>query len=371
MNKICHISSVHPRYDIRIFIKECISLSNYYMVDLIIADGLGDEYKNGVNIYDVGIDKRRLSRIVFTPQRIFAKLKELKPKIVHFHDPELIPLALKLNKLGYQVIYDVHEDLPKQILNKVWLPKLLRPLIAKFMTRVEKFSASKFAGIVAATDIIANRFIKYNSNTITIHNYPQLSEFASINNDWGKRRDSICYVGSISKARGIIPLIDSLTISRLKLELAGIYSDEDIRFIIEHRDGYQYVNYHGILSREQITQLLASTKIGIVTLLPTPSYVESLPIKLFEYMAAGIPVVVSNFPLWHTIINESNCGILVNPENPQEIAKACEWLMMNHIEAQQMGENGRAAVLQNYTWEAEQTKLMILYSQLSAHRLNS
>lgn len=364
--KICHITSVHPRYDIRIFVKECVSLTSEHEVALIVADSLGDEQKLAVNIYDVGKPVgNRLQRMRFTSQKIFQKVLQLKPQIVHFHDPELIGIARKLAKLGYKVIYDVHEDVPKQVLNKQWIPSWLRPFISKLIERQEQKASKDFAGIICATEIIAARFKTYNSNAVAIHNYPILAELNNIAVDFESRDNSLCYLGSISHTRGIIPLINSLAESQLKLELAGIFSDSEIERETKTTDGFEHVHYHGILSRVEVAKLLSEVRVGMVTLLPTPSYIESLPIKLFEYMLAGIPVVASDFELWKPIVMGNNCGLMVDPNNPQTIAKACSWLIDNPLEAKKMGENGRRAVLANYVWEQEVKCLLRFYTELA------
>lgn len=363
--QICHITSVHPRYDIRIFIKECQALAREHQVSLIVADSLGDEVNTGINIYDVGkVAGGRLSRMRITSQAILHKLCALKPQVVHFHDPELIGIGRKLARLGYKVIYDVHEDVPKQIMNKHWIPKLLRPLISRYVENQERIASAEFAGVICATEIIAQRFSSYNSKSIAIHNYPILAELTQLDVTWQQRNDNLCYLGSISETRGILPLIDSLAISGLTLDLAGPYSGE-IEGKIKSSQGFKQVNYHGVLNRQQVSELLGKVKIGMVTLLPTPSYLESLPIKLFEYMLAEIPVVTSNFPLWDSIVQGHNCGLMVDPADSQAIADACQWLLVNPDKAQQMGENGRQAVLNYYTWDKEQDSLLEFYHQLN------
>lgn len=363
--QVCHITSVHPRYDIRIFIKECQALTSDHQVSLVVADSLGDELKDGVQIYDVGrVIGGRLSRMRVGAQRVFNKVLEIKPQVVHFHDPELLGIGVKLAKLGYKVIYDVHEDVPKQVMNKHWIPRVIRPVISKLVEFKERNSAAKLSGVICATEIIAARFKNYNTNTIAIHNFPILAELMQQDVEWNQRQDSICYIGSISATRGIIPLVDSLALSGIRLELAGSYSDDIIAQQIKNSAGAKSVNYHGVINRQQIGELLAQVKVGMVTLLPTPSYVESLPIKLFEYMLAGIPVVASNFPLWQSIVEGNNCGLMVDPSDADAIAKACHWLLNNQDEAEKMGRNGREAVLKHYTWDAELHKLRTFYNEL-------
>ena len=364
--RVCHLTSVHPRNDIRIFIKECKALAKEHHVTLIVADSLGNQQEAGIAIYDVGKSTGgRWQRIRETTAKIYAKVLELTPDIVHFHDPELMSVGKKLAAAGYKVIYDVHEDVPKQVLNKAWLPKLLRPLISRLVKLHEQQTSAKLSGIICATEIIAERFKHYNRNTIAIHNYPILAELANNSVSWDERDLDLCYVGSISQTRGILPLSESLVLSGCQLELAGAYSDSGIEEQLKSSSGFKQINYHGVVGRAEIAQLLGRVKVGMVTLLPTPSYVESLPIKLFEYMLSGIPVVASDFELWRPIVMGNNCGLMVDPNDPKAIASACLELINNPKQAAQMGQNGRQAVVEHYVWEQEQLKLLEFYRNLA------
>ena len=102
----------------------------------------------------------------------------------------------------------------------------------------------------------------------------------------------------------------------------------------------------------------------MVTLAPLPNYLESYPTKLFEYMASGVPVVASDFPLWRQIVEDAGCGLLVDPESPEEIAEAIDWLMDHPEEAAQMGANGKVAARQTFNWPSEAEKLLALYKRL-------
>lgn len=363
--KIAHLTSAHPRHDIRIFVKECASLAAAgHDVTLIVADGLGEEISRGVRIHDVGAKTGgRLSRMTGTVRRVEQAALAMRPDVVHFHDPELIPAALRLKAAGIRVIYDVHEDVPRQILAKHWIPGVARPLVSRGFEGIENRAVRRFDAIVTSTPHIRQRFSPRHPRVIDVCNYPILAELLR-DNPWVERKDEACYLGGISRIRGIGPVVEALPLADVRLNLAGPWSENDLRDELIPRDGWRYVNELGILDRDGVGHVLAQSKIGLVTLFPTPNYVDALPIKLFEYMAAGMPVIASDFPVWRAIVDAAGCGLLVDPQNPQAIAAAMRELLDDDQRAQQMGAAGQAAVKQHYSWEAEAEKLVGLYQTL-------
>ncbi len=366
MVKICHISSAHPRYDVRIFVKECVSLAQtgQYQVNLIIADGLGDETIDNVKIHDVGLNKHgRLGRMFFTPKKIYKQVLKFNPAIVHFHDPELMLIGIKLAKKGFKVIYDIHENLPKQVLTKYWIPTVFRKTIAFMVNQLELYTAKRITGVISVLDPIIDRFKHVNKNLAVIYNYPILTDSIKSNPvNWSGRKNSLVYVGGISKIRGIEPLVDSLTVSQLQLELAGPFSgDGNLQIELADKPGWQYVNYHGVIKHGEIAKLIDNAKIGIVTLFKIPSYSESLPIKMFEYMLSGIPIIASDIPFWQDLIAKFDCAIFVDPSDSNAIANSCRWLLENEQTAKEMGENGRIAVLKYFNWNSQVPKLLDIY----------
>jgi len=189
MKHICHLTSVHPRYDTRIFFKECLSLQKAgFDVSFIVADGLGSEKKHNVNIYDVGKPASRIKRIFLTTIKIYKKSLKLNADIYHFHDPELIPVAIRLKKKQQVVFYDVHEDVPRQTKSKPYLQKNIASGISFIIERYENYAAGKFDAVVAATPFIKNRFQKINTNTANINNYPIIDELNS-KAEWGNKKN--------------------------------------------------------------------------------------------------------------------------------------------------------------------------------------
>jgi len=365
MIKIAHLTSAHPRYDTRIFIKMCSSLGRLYEVYLVVADGLGDEEKNKVKIVDVGARTGgRLSRMTKTVNKVFKKSVELNVDIYHMHDPELLPIGLKLKKLGKKVIFDSHEDIPKQMVGKNYLNPILGKLIGSVFCLYEKYACAKLDGIIAATPYIRDKFLEINTNSVDINNFPLLNELSNASK-WKDKVDEVVYVGWLAKIRGIEQLVRAMTFTKdVRLNLAGKFSGNNIEKITKSFSGWENVNELGFLSRQEVADVLERSKIGLVIFLPLPNHIDAQPNKMFEYMSAGIPIITSNFPLWRKIVEGNQCGLCVDPSNPKAIGEAIQYLINNSTQAQRMGENGRNAVECKYNWPLEEKKLLDFYERL-------
>jgi glycosyltransferase involved in cell wall biosynthesis len=340
-------------------------LEGGYDVSLIVADDNGDENSKGVKIYDVGkVSGGRFNRIKDTPKKVLKKALELNCDLYHFHDPELISVGLKLLKKGKKVIYDTHEDIPKQTLAKDYIPYIFRKALSVLIKIYEDRAAKKFSFIITATPSIRDRFIQLNQNTVDINNFPIIDEYnlPIIQSD---KKNEIAYIGSISEIRGIIPLINSLENTDVRLNLAGVMDNDELMHKLEKLNAWSRVNYYGLVKRNEVAEILSRSKIGMVTFLPVPNHIEAQPNKMFEYMSAEIPLIASDFKLWKEIIEGYNCGICVDPENTNEISKAINEIITDDKLAAKMGKNGRNAVINKYNWEVEKNKFIEIYSTLT------
>jgi len=366
-NKICHLTSAHPRYDTRIFVKMCSSLANQgYETTLVVADGLGDEIKDNVKIVDVGVSSsNRISRMTKSVKQVYKQALWLDADIYHLHDPELIPIGLKLKGQGKIVIFDAHEDLPKQILGKSYLNPIFRNFLSKSLEIYERWACHKFDALIAATPYIRDKFLPINQNTVDVNNFPLLDELTNTT-DWNDKQDEVVYLGGMAKIRGIEEIVLGMDYTKnIRLNLAGMFSEKDLEERVKLYPSWEKVNEVGFLNRHKVNKVLAKSKAGLVTLHPVINYIDALPVKMFEYMAAGIPVVASNFPLWRGIVEGSACGICIDPLDPKAIGEAVQYLVEHPYEAEQMGINGRKAVEEKYNWSIEVLKLLSLYDKLA------
>lgn len=368
MQGIVHITTVHSRHDTRIFLKECGSLAEAgYDVTLVVADGEGNEERNGVRIVDVGKPLGRFNRMVRTVNLVCAIARSLEANVYHLHDPELLRVAGRLRRSGRgrKVVFDSHEDVPRQVLSKLWIPVSLRRITSFIVEFLENRVVRNVSGVVAATPHIAERFLKINHHTVDINNYPMPAELARDSRQLITRKRQICYVGGVTRARGIEVLVRALPlVPDVTLVLCGRFQEAALERSMRSQPGWAQVDYRGHVDREGVRLALAESVAGIVTLLPTPAYLDALPVKMFEYMCAELPVIASDFPLWQRILDDAGAGVCVDPESPQAIAAAIRELMGDPAKVERMGKAGRRAVLEKYNWPNEAAKLIEFYKGL-------
>jgi len=365
--KICHLTSVHPARDARIFHKEAKTLAGAGYDTSLIAVHDSGEILDKIKILPLPTHSNRIDRMTKT---VFMSLKltlREKADIYHFHDPELIPVGILLKLYtGKKVIYDVHEDYAKQSLSKHYLPKITRKGIALSIKILEYLSSLFFDAVVTATNDILKNY-SYHRRAVCVRNFPVTSAFSPVKN---KNSDvfKIIYVGGLSRERGITEIVSALDYVNqsvdIELKLYGKFSPESYEAEVKSLKGFQKTTYSGWMDYDNVPELLAKADVGIVCLHPISNYLTALPVKLFEYMAAGLPVIASNFPVLKEIVEENNCGICVDPLNPAQIAKAVAYMVTHENERIRMGENGRRAVMEKYNWENESKKLLGLYEDL-------
>jgi glycosyltransferase involved in cell wall biosynthesis len=280
-------------------------------------------------------------------------------------------VGLLLKARGKKIIYDIHEDLPKDILSKHYLPPWSRSAISSLINLFERSASRKFSALVAVTPSIAERFRTINRHTVVIHNYPYVKELmqGGTSIPWAQRRPSVAYVGGITVQRAIREMVSAMALLpeslSATLELAGpeIAAAADSK-LLRADPGWKRVHHHGFLDQPSTFRILQNVRAGLVLFHPEPNHLEAMPQKIFEYMGAGLPVIASGFPLWRKIIGGSGCGIFVDPTKPAEIAGAIEYVLTHPEEAEKMGHLGQAAVLKSFNWDSEATKLVNLYRQL-------
>ena len=354
--KICHFTSAHSTDDVRIFLKECQTLGEAGHDVYLVGKGESRE-EAGIHVVGCGNVKNRADRFLFFSKRIYKTARDLGCDVYHFHDPELLRYALKLKRLGKIVIFDSHEDVPAQILDKQWIPAFLRKFVSKAYERFETHVVKKIDAVVTATPYIADKFKGRAKMVCAINNYPKLSDIEFHDKEFSERESIVCYVGGVSEQRGEKIMLEAMRAVNGELIIAGEHEKETFT------DGGK-VTYVGRVDRTGVNDIYSKSVAGLVVLQPCANYVNSQPIKMYEYMAAGLPVIYSSFQCWNKQIGDLGVGIAVNSDSAKEVAAAINYLFENRDVAQEMGIKGRQAVGKSFSWEAEGVRLCELYERI-------
>jgi glycosyltransferase involved in cell wall biosynthesis len=368
--KVCMLSSVRPATEHRMLSKEGASLMRAGYCVSIVAPHPHDEVFSGITIKAVPKFTSRLLRMVGATLCVYREALRQDADLYHFHNTELMPVGWLLKLHGKRVLYDVREDTPAYVSDQYWIPRLAKPAVAFAIDIAEKLSGRMLDGIVAATPHISQRFPP--SRTVVVQNFPVFDETLPVSRPYLERSPLVLYIGTLDTSRGVLELIDAMDLLpetlQARLAIGGEFDSATLEQEARQKSGWRHTEYAGWQNRFGLLDLMARARIGVVPFLPTPNNMDAQPIKLFEYMIAGLPIVASNLPRLSAIVKEAQCGILVEPGQPQSIAEALQWLLEHPMEAQAMGERGRQAVLQTFNWNSQAQVLLNLYHRVMGGR---
>lgn len=375
--RVCHLTSVHPWNDVRIFSKECRSLAEAgFEVHLVAARGprelLPDAAVKGealvgiaggvhVHLLDAGRFRTRVARAAMLAGRVASYARRLDADLYHFHDPELL-LHAAWSLKSRLIIYDIHEDLALQVLSKPWIPTPAKPLATSLVRLLEAPLARRCDALVAATPEVLDRFRgsrRDGDDAIVVENLPR--------RDWAQtgavpeaRPMRVVYVGALTPERGVTDLVDAMADERLVaaggVDLAGPI-DAGYLAVLRARPGFARARYHGVLEPAAVAGLLGQARVGVAALHPYPNYLASRPIKVSEYLAAGLNVVASDFPLWRELYGAQPGMRFVEPNNVAALASA-----LNEALDAPLPPPGAASLPH---WETEAARLVSLYARLT------
>ncbi len=308
----------------------------------------------------------RLRRVTIGSVRAIRTALKTRATIFHLHDPELVWAIPLLRLMGKRVIYDAHEDLPVQILNKPYVRASARPImrcVAQLVISLARLSTH----VVSATETIAARFPS--ERVSVVHNYPPLRDAEAAAVSVLDRGNSLVYIGGIAELRGAVQMVDALGKEEFPdgwaLDLAGTMP-ESLQTRLKASEGWGRVRFHGQLPPDRARDLLLAARVGLVVLQDTEAYRESLPTKMFEYFAAGVPVIASDFPLWNTLIEEFDCGVTVDQTSPSAIASAVARYANDPELLQRHSTNARRVAVEMLNWASEEPTLQAVYRRVSS-----
>ncbi len=298
-------------------------------------------------------------------------LAQIKPDLVHCHDFDTLPVGLMWGKpRQVPVIYDAHEyyaDLTRPRLHGIW-----GGLLYHAIWLAEQIGAKLSDAVITVDRTLAEIYRKLNRRVLILGHYPLISMANKPGMIFQRDELHLLYAGRISTDRGMLLNLDLLRTLRqrgipARLVLAGAFipAKEEERFSLAGSDMQDWITRLGWVPYQEMQGVLRRVDIGLAILLPEPRFIAALPVKLLEYMAAGLPVIASDFPLIREIVQTHACGVLIDPSYGIEpIADAITACWEDRQAAREMGERGRQAILQDYNWEKLMGDLTQLYQTL-------
>lgn len=363
------LTTAHLATDGRIFYREAKTLADAGFAVAVIGPHPKSEALEGVWIEALTKSKGRFTRFLrgWTVLRLALRLRG---RVFFFHDPELFGAGLLLRLAGKKVVYDCHENLPAQVLQKPWIPQPLRRLVSFAVWLVEWFGSRLLSGVSVARDAVLPRFPK--NRRIPIRNFPTERALKSAEGlPLPQRENIVIYPGGLTRARGIAELVEAFRHIRpdeAQLWLVGTFHDKNFQQEILS-DLPPNVKWWEWMEHPQVLELYPFVKIGMNLLYPIPSHRNSQPIKLYEYLAAGIPVIASNFPEFSELLE--GCGVQVDPKDPAQIERAIRDLLSDQTRLCEMSRIGRERVLSSYCWKGEGTRLVDFCNRLRGVQANT
>lgn len=366
--KVCIIHKV-SQLDPRSFYKQGSSLVRAgYDATLISFCREAGEI-DGVRLVSFGYPKSRIVRLVLTNIVIFLRALREKADIYHFHDLDFVPWAMLLKILSRKkVIYDVHEAYPEYMLIKPYIPKYLRKAVSRAVHILEQTGALFFDAIITNDNFVLDHF-RHNLKEV-VYNFPLLDFFHDGSAlPYEERPYDIIFLGSLP-AWHFKPMLDTAEILRdrgFHVKWLVLPSKDAPRQWmageIRKRNLTEAFSIRETVPFLSVPRYVYSSRIGIITIPPYRKYLKNIPLKIFEYMGCGLPVIASDLPPSRQFVGGEDCALLV-PHEPSAYADAIISLIRDPQKALEMGRRGKKLVSERFNWGSEERKMADLYARL-------
>lgn len=374
MMKICHITSVHSRFDARIFKRECVTLAaNGNEVVFVCCDGMPDEKIEGVMITSYSsrrFSKLQRGRLMFRNKNFLNYLRAIDADIYQFHDFELFEIGRKLAKTK-NVIYDSHENWFGMLTNKFSMNiAFLKKVITKVLDSYYKKVLPVFSAVFTVSPNLVDNLKKYTPDVFMIPNYPIVEGNDNKNDGDVEKERTFIYQGtvySISNQEYIVEAVNKLS-NDIKYKVIGKISS-DLKSRLQQLDSNARVLFKDWMEKEELQKEISASLAGLAVLEYDPVCCgkegQLGSNKIFEYMLSGIPIICTDFILWkNLIIDKYQCGICVPPHNAEAIYNAMKYMIDHPKEAVKMGERGRRAVMDEFNWGKYVHQFLKIYADI-------
>ncbi|MDB2543100.1 glycosyltransferase [Pseudomonadales bacterium] len=369
IGSVCIVTTVHYHKDNRIYFKQALSLADAGLQVSMVTNDSWRDVDPRIEHTVLPLERFRLLRFIrLSFYRVLVVMLREKADVYHLHDPELIPAGLLLKLLRKRVVFDIHEMIPESILTKTYMIAPLRRLMFYIMSGVERVAVRFVDGVITARPDIREKFAR--PDIQVIHNYPILPDEAKLNKLLerkgrdGNKNFSGIYVGAMSKNRGILELIEAFAdLDGIELKLLGRFENKQFEAECRASEGWHRVIYLGQVDANEIYEYIAGADFGVVTFLSAPNHLTTIATKPFEYMACGLPVIMSDFSYWRSVFSDH--GVYVDPSNVLDIRESVRKLFaLGSAERKRIGSANKRFVLEQCQWSIEEEKLTAFYARL-------
>lgn len=333
-------------------------VANGFKVSYVVCDNEPNEFVDGVDILSTNYSpKNRVMRFLSTKKILLNHAQRINADIFQISDPELVSLGTILKKRGHKVIFNMREHYPAMMLNKHYLPKIIRKTISRQVTNHMAKNLRYYDAVYTVTpglvDLVGSEWGIL--NTYLLPNFPLINtKYNLTKKDYLSRPDTLLYYGTIYKTSRQEVLFSALEkIHGINYLLAGVIDENN--YNITSLPFWSKVEFINRFPRNQLPGIFAKATISncLRDFSNSGSPNGSLGvIKVFESMEAALPVLLPDVKLYQDIVRKYNCGICVNPNNEDEIRTAILYLLENKEIAWQMGQNGRRAVMNEFNWDS-------------------
>ncbi len=311
--------------------------------------------------------KRLRNYFSFTFSSVFQGLKHIeKQDVVITESP---PLFLGWSgyviakRRGAKFVFNVSDLWPESAIK---LGVLHNKLFIKMSVWLEEFSYRKAHLVTGQTKGIVNNIVErgFSEDKVKlITNGVDLSLFSKENRDEQYREEigvkdkfAVCYAGIHGIAQGLEVIIEAANILRdnkdIQILFFGDGPEKSMLMNMVKEKGLDNVKFFPVQEKKSMPRIIASMDATVVPLKKLDLFKGALPSKMFEALASELPIVLAVEGEAEKLINDAKGGIVVEPENPKEIAIAIEKLYNDSALKEELGRNGRKYVAENYSREA-------------------
>ncbi len=361
---VLHLTTVHPISDVRIYQRECRSISAQSKYYLLLA-GPGD-LPPRPECDLISLPKPFQRRTLRFLQSQFIAIKvglKYRPDILHLHDPELLIYGLIMSRVFKQkVIWDAHEDSVAQILEgaKLWMPPIFQSFIANILRWLLGQADKNFAGIIGATDFICSFYS--NPNTFLVGNGTRTSDFEGAIPDF--KSNQVLFVGAQNDSSLFLEVVNAVSeLKQVRLAVAGPRNNEQLWAEAEAVLGERLIGL-GYLTPPGLVEAISNSALGMVTYKFREYHQTSSPTKFYEFAAAGLPVVATPIIPCVSLVNAAENGLISEGYTSKDLLKAISFALEDSSMLLEWSVNGRAWSALNGNWAESESALLALYSKL-------